>query len=338
MISTIYLAHPIDQAKPGVHASPRTLRRALAIRALLRWLHVELEKLGFTVYDPEWGWSVPAGTGAESAESALSAIAGANQAALAACDGLVAVLPAGVPTIGTVLEIERSVLSGKPVIVILEQELWDKSASVRDWAGAPGGVQFVFVDLHGDPDQGMWQVVSSSLAGSAWDALLADLQWLRRMEPASDLVRQYARGDFVFSGVCEFTVGPGGKAPTRSYEGDAGFDLYCSESMVLQPGDYLDIPTAVQVALPTGYWALITGRSSTWRKRNLLVVDGVIDNGYRGELFSAVYNTGQSAVVIDRGERLAQMILLPVWGGRLVQVEELPASERGSNGFGSTGA
>lgn len=322
-VTTAYLAHPIDQVhgdKPYVRKDG--LDRELGMRDWIQMARRALVAYGLTQYSPGLGWA--AGSRGIS-KAGLEAISGTNQAAMEQCDCLVAILPAGVATIGVVLEIERAVVAGKPTVLLIENELADKSASVRDW------LQYDHVWL-----------VPVKMEPRGEKSYSADLdeaiEWLAGQEPAT---ADGGRPEWAINdpyGVCLFTVGEGGKTPTRSYEGDAGFDLYCSRDMTIAPGDYVDIPTSVSVALPEGYWALVTGRSSAWRKRGLLVIDGVIDNGYRGELFSAAYNTGGSGVVIDAGERLAQMILLPVWGGRLQQVDELPASERGSNGFGSTGA
>lgn len=136
----------------------------------------------------------------------------------------------------------------------------------------------------------------------------------------------------------------GGKVPTRSHEGDAGWDLYVSEDVTIQPGDFCDVPCGVRVALPAGVWGRITGRSSTLRKRHLLVAEGVIDNGYRGPLFSGVWNLGSEPCSVVAGERLAQLLLHQNIAGRYQAVEvpskqfdRIPGDSRGVNGFGSSG-
>lgn len=326
-VTTAYLAHPIDQVhgdKPYVRKDG--LDRELGMRDWIQMARRALTAYGLTQYSPGLGWSVPGGRRGEPTSTlSLAAISATNQAAMEQCDCLVAILPAGVATIGVVLEIERAVVAGKPTVLLIEEGLADKSASVRDWLQY-GHVWLVPVKMEPRGEK--------SYSADLDEAI----EWLAGQEPA---LAGGGRPEWVINdpyGVCLFTVGEGGKTPTRSYEGDAGFDLYCSRDMTIAPGDYVDIPTSVSVALPKGYWALVTGRSSAWRKRGLLVIDGVIDNGYRGELFSAVYNPSSKHVGVNEGERLAQMILLPTWSGRLQQVDELPASERGSNGFGSTGA
>lgn len=137
----------------------------------------------------------------------------------------------------------------------------------------------------------------------------------------------------------------GGQMPLRAHVGDAGFDLYVSQTLEVAPGEFVDVPSAVHVALPPGSWAYLVGRSSTWRHKRLHVEPGVIDNGYRGELFAGVHNPNPFPVRIERGERLAQLIPMPlsVMGAREVDERAFLAfdrahpTDRGRNGFGSTG-
>lgn len=134
-------------------------------------------------------------------------------------------------------------------------------------------------------------------------------------------------------------VGPSEWRPRRTYRGDAGYDLFVAKGAVVEPGEFVDVPCGVQIELPEGVWALITGRSSTLRKRRLLVAQGVIDNGYRGPLFAGVQNLSNEAVAVKAGERLAQLIPFSVLADELMwlRVRELGDSPRGDNGFGSTG-
>lgn len=139
--------------------------------------------------------------------------------------------------------------------------------------------------------------------------------------------------------VMPFIVGPRGFLPTRGHANDAGLDLYVSEDVVVPAGQFVDIPTDVAGALPEGFWGLLTGRSSTLRKHGLLVHMGVIDQGYRGELFAGVMNLTDKPVAIHRGDRIAQLILVPMSSRPYVPlgVDQLPEGDRGTNGFGSTG-
>ena len=133
-------------------------------------------------------------------------------------------------------------------------------------------------------------------------------------------------------------LSPGAQLPTKSFADDAGYDLYCAESVVIPPGEFRDISIGIAVEPPPGVWYRIVGRSSTFRKRGLLVIEGIIDQGYRGELFVAVTNLGDEDAHVVSGERLAQMIphktllnMQPEWR------DQLAPHARGTQGFGSTG-
>lgn len=134
-------------------------------------------------------------------------------------------------------------------------------------------------------------------------------------------------------------VGPPDYAPTRAYEGDAGFDLYVSERTVIPYRGMADVPCGISVQLPPGTWGMIVGRSSTVRRKKLLVVQGIIDNGYRGELFCATQNLAQERQIVDQGERIAQLLLFDLVSSwvSLDRVADLDESERGERAFGSTG-
>lgn len=130
------------------------------------------------------------------------------------------------------------------------------------------------------------------------------------------------------------------RMPTRAHDDDAGYDLYVAERTIVSAHTFADVPSGVSIELPDGHWGLLTGRSSTLRNRGLLVVQGVIDQGYRGELFSAVWNLTDHDVVLEEGERVAQLIFVPnaTEQTRLVQADVLSPSPRGTNGFGSSGS
>lgn len=130
-----------------------------------------------------------------------------------------------------------------------------------------------------------------------------------------------------------------GIMPYQAHRGDAGYDLWVSRPTVIEPGMFVDIHCDVAMQLPPDVWGLIIGRSSTIRKRGLLVVPGIIDSGFRGELFAGVWNLGTEPVEVSNGERLAQFIPMPLLsdGLELQQRSELDDHDRGVNGFGSTG-
>lgn len=134
--------------------------------------------------------------------------------------------------------------------------------------------------------------------------------------------------------VINFT-GPG-RMPTKAYEEDAGFDLYTCGVYEVDRHEFQDIPCGVAVELPPGTWALITGRSSSIRN-GLIVVNSIIDQGWRGELSVAVYALRRR--MIYEGERIGQLIPMMNVGRRwtLRKVDKLNETARGTNGFGSTG-
>lgn len=127
--------------------------------------------------------------------------------------------------------------------------------------------------------------------------------------------------------------------PTKGHDDDAGWDLYTCADVIIQPGYWEDIPIGISIEPPPGIWFRIVGRSSTFRKRRLLVIEGIIDAGYRGELFVGCWNAGSEPAHIEVGERLCQMLpqynmlhFSPEWADRLAM------SVRGTGGFGSTGS
>jgi len=107
---------------------------------------------------------------------------------------------------------------------------------------------------------------------------------------------------------------------------------------MLSPGQATDVATGIAVECPVGFWFDIRPRSSTLRKRGLYVHQGTIDNGYRGPIFVYVRNDNGHPVVIRAGERLAQMVFMPLVRPVLEERDELSPSDRGADGFGSTGA
>lgn len=122
--------------------------------------------------------------------------------------------------------------------------------------------------------------------------------------------------------------------------GDAGIDLPAADEVCIPGSGFGVVPIKTRVELPPGYWGWIIQRSSTFWKKQLLVNQAVIDNGYRGELFVAVYNLGEAPYNVEFGERLAQLVLVPLAEMPLHYVPEDEFSEdtdRGTTGFGSTG-
>ncbi len=128
--------------------------------------------------------------------------------------------------------------------------------------------------------------------------------------------------------------------PRYAHPGDAGADLVSGIDLTLAPGERALVPTGVAIALPEGFVGLVHPRSGLAARHGLTVVNapGTIDAGYRGEILVTLLNTDRrQPVVIRRGERVAQLLVQRVERARFVEVEALPVSSRGADGFGSTG-
>jgi dUTP pyrophosphatase len=137
----------------------------------------------------------------------------------------------------------------------------------------------------------------------------------------------------------DFTLEKGAKMPYKKYNGDAGWDLFVSEDRDIAPGETVDVHTGVRIKMPRALFARITGRSSSLRKHKLLVNEGIIDNGYTGEMFVCVHNLGDETFHVKQGMRIAQILFHQIEDVRWAQVESISSTSdgRGMNGFGSTG-
>lgn len=133
---------------------------------------------------------------------------------------------------------------------------------------------------------------------------------------------------------------PGVPLPLYALPGDAGADLVAAQDIVLAPGERAVLPTGLAIALPEGYAAFVHPRSGLAARAGLGLVNapGTIDAGYRGEIKVIVINHDRNeALHLSRGERVAQLVFQRVERAAFVEVAELPASERGASGHGSTG-
>lgn len=227
-----------------------------------------------------------------------------NDHAIDECDALIAVLPASVMTVGTTREIGYAVAKGKPVSVVTDH--------VASWALAD-------IPCYGYKPAMIDRAVHETL--SAIGRKLYPLQRPTRPLPVA--------------------VQPGAQLPTRGYAFDAGLDLYCAEATEIKAGGFADVPCGVAFEFPDDVWGMIVGRSSTVRKKKLQVQTGIIDPGWRGQLYAGVWNIDQDQpYTVGLGERIAQMLLMP----SLHHLQPTPVGEvrpskdgRGQNGFGSTG-
>lgn len=127
--------------------------------------------------------------------------------------------------------------------------------------------------------------------------------------------------------------------PSQAYAGDAGFDLTACERHELGPGERATVPTGLAVAIPEGHGGFVLPRSGLAARNGITIVNapGLIDSGYRGEVQIVLLNTDHTAAfVVEPGMRIAQLVVLPVPQVDLVELDELPGSERGARGFGSS--
>lgn len=128
--------------------------------------------------------------------------------------------------------------------------------------------------------------------------------------------------------------------PAPAHPGDAGVDLRAREGAALPPGGRALVPTGIAVAIPEGYVGLVAPRSGLAARDGVGVVNapGIIDSGYRGEIKVVLINHGAHQVLIARGERIAQLLIVPCAPAVFEPVEHLDATSRGEGGFGSTGS
>jgi dUTP pyrophosphatase len=134
-------------------------------------------------------------------------------------------------------------------------------------------------------------------------------------------------------------VRPEAVLPTRAYEGDAGLDLPSADALVLEPGERAVVGTGLAVAVPEGHAGFVQPRSGLAAKHGITIVNapGLVDSGYRGEVKVVLLNTGDEPFEVEPGMRIAQFVVLQVAAVEPVEVTELPATQRGERGHGSSG-
>lgn len=125
--------------------------------------------------------------------------------------------------------------------------------------------------------------------------------------------------------------------PTRAHDTDAGFDLYCREDKMLWAGQSVRFDTGVHIELPHGYFGKIESKSGLNVNHGVVSLGGVIDEGYTGSIVVKLYSCGASSHKFLKGDKIAQLVILPYLAPNLEWVDELDQSDRGSDGFGSTG-
>lgn len=128
----------------------------------------------------------------------------------------------------------------------------------------------------------------------------------------------------------------GAYMPQKAHKEDAGFDLRTPEDVIIFPNSSVTIDTGVHIEIPFGYVGFLKSKSGLYVK-NGIVSEGVIDCGYTGSIVAKLYNNSDNAKTFKAGDKITQLVLLPIPDVELLQVEKLGETERGDNGFGSTG-
>ncbi|AZF98451.1 deoxyuridine triphosphatase [Arthrobacter phage BigMack] len=299
MTKTLYLAYPIDFS--GGHSVTAQIADTVA------WAKDNiLRDSGILAYDPGAAWTVG---GRRKVTPELQKI---NQAAIQQADAMLAYAPAGVRSWGVPAEVERAAMRGMNVAIITDGN--------PSWAMPTGPNVHV---VQSKPD---WS-----------HATIEALTWL-----ADQKLPSFAKGNPTRERkTLQFAPVDGAEVqlPTRAYSDDAGLDLFVTEDTWVPANGFVDIRSHIKVQLPDWSWGFLVGRSSTLRKKGLLVNPGIIDAGYRGELFSGVQNMTSKPVHVEAGERIAQLIIIGN-GTRQIEpvlVPELNSHARGKNGFGSSG-
>lgn len=275
-------------------------------RTVVNEIAAAMAQTSLAYYDPELAFRIPPDY------EPTPTLTDINRAVLSGCDAVVAYLPTGVRTIGVPREMEQAVAEGKPLLVLSDARTFEVS-----WA------------LPQETDNVRHVQVGGQQMRNAFGWLGQRVLALRRLKNKPPVSRPlYVRLD------------DGAALPSRAYEGDAGFDLYATEEVIIPAGEFVDVPMGCAVQFPDRVWGMITGRSSTVRKLDLLVTVGIIDSGYRGPLFAGVRSLRTDDYTVKKGERLAQLIPFTNVAMDLhpTVVDVLTQSDRGEAGFGSSGA
>lgn len=237
-----------------------------------------------------------------------------NQYALHGADALVAVLPAGMPTLGTPAEIEQAIRLNKPTVIL--------------------------TDILGSVQLAAWGRSGATVISTGVVPQSDDLRQMLLRVPDPDREDEDEVGSEPPAGLNTMLVryDKGALPLTKAHPGDAGFDVAILEDVTLHYGERALLKTGVRASIPEGFYGRLTGRSSAATRWKVEVHEGIIDAGYTGELLIGVTYKGPGGHVdIPAGTRLGQYIVGPVCSPTLVIVDELPVSLRGEKGFGSSG-
>jgi len=127
------------------------------------------------------------------------------------------------------------------------------------------------------------------------------------------------------------------ESPEYAFGTDAGFDLKAIENVSLFPFEQKDVRTGIAIEVPKGYVGIVRDRAGIVQKMNVHTVAGTFDSGYRGEVSVMLVNMNDKTVEVEKGMRIAQIILIPIVKAKIIEVKKLSDTERGERGFGSTG-
>lgn len=130
---------------------------------------------------------------------------------------------------------------------------------------------------------------------------------------------------------------PSAKLPSYAYMGDAGMDVFSVEDTAIAPGEKVAIRTGLKFAVPRGYAGFIWDKSGLALKHHLKTMAGVLDSNYRGELLVVLTNLGKAEYKVEKGSKIAQLVIKPVENPEIIESKIDDETERGTGGFGSSG-
>lgn len=134
-----------------------------------------------------------------------------------------------------------------------------------------------------------------------------------------------------------FTLDKYAEPPQKAHEADAGFDLKSNTSVTIYPKSGSVFDTGVHVEIPNGYVGYVQGRSGLNVRHDIICPTGTVDSGYTGSIAVKLYNLGESEFRVNAGDKIAQLVIQPIADAEMHLVDALGETERGDNGFGSTG-
>lgn len=308
-MKSLYIARPIDRAQ----SLDVTHQIAKVVTTLKEQV---LAHSGVLAFDPNAAFTVG------SKREVSPELQEINNKAIHSADAMLAFAPSSVKSWGVPAEVELAASRGMNVALVVDGQ--------QTWAMPSGrNVRYFLVE----PQKG---------GSEGWlDAACRAMSWLTDA-PMPRFTNNGRNGNdrtlIQFAPVAGVPADEV-KLPIRAYSDDAGLDLFTSKSLWVGVGEFVDIPTSLRMQLPPWAWGFLVGRSSTLRKLKLMVNPGIIDTGYRGELFVGVQNLGQKPVLVQEGSRIAQLIVMGNATRRVTPTmeDDLEPHSRGHNGFGSSG-